>query len=117
MAEAAALTVMASGPRAAFDRMAASPIVKAKSVQLARRDFTPTFSVAQMLRDLGLILGAGEASGVSLPQTALTQKLLRSALAQGDGAQDYAAQDYAAIIKTLERGAGLAPLPEPEQPA
>ncbi len=85
----------------------ASPILKAKAVQLSQRDFTPTFTVEQMLKDVDLILRAAAASNVPLPQTALTQQLMRSALAQGDGQQD-----YAAIIKTAERGAGLDPLPE-----
>lgn len=85
----------------------ASPILKAKSAQLSQRDFTPTFTVEQMLKDIGLILGAGAQCQVPLPQTALTQQLLRSALAQGDGQLD-----YAAIIRTAERSAGLAPLPE-----
>lgn len=165
MAEAAQLTVMASGPRAAYDTVlpllktfgpnhfylgeaeqarlmklvvnlmiaqtsamlaealtlgrkggldwqamwqvlcasaVASPIVKAKSAQLSQRDFTPTFTVEQMIKDLDLILGAGEASHVPLLQTALTQKLMHAAVAQGDGLDD-----YAAIIKVLERGAGL----------
>jgi 3-hydroxyisobutyrate dehydrogenase-like beta-hydroxyacid dehydrogenase len=60
-----------------------------------------------MLKDIGLILDAGAGAGVPLPQTAMTQQLMRSAVAQGDGLQD-----YAAIIKTAERSAGLAPLPE-----
>jgi len=165
MAEAAQLTVMASGPRAAFDRMlpllklfgpnqfylgdaeqarlmklvvnlmiaqtsamlsealtlgrkggldwadmwrvlnasaVASPILKAKSVQLVERDFTPTFTVTQMQKDLGLILGAGAATGVPLPQTALTMQLMVAAVAQGD-----AGDDYATIIKVMERSAGL----------
>jgi 3-hydroxyisobutyrate dehydrogenase-like beta-hydroxyacid dehydrogenase len=170
MAEAAQLTMMASGPRAAYDRVlpllaklgpncfylgeaeqarlmklvvnlmiaqtsamlsealtlgrkggldwqdmwqvlgasaVASPILKAKSAQLSRRDFTPTFTVEQMLKDIGLILDAGADSQVPLPQTAMTQQLMRSAMAQGDGQQD-----YAAIIKSAERSAGLQPLPE-----
>lgn len=170
MAEAAQLTMMASGPRAAYDKLlpllstfgpnrfylgdgeqarlmklvvnlmiaqtsamlsealtlgrkgglewqdmwqvlgasaVASPILKAKAVQLAQRDFTPTFTVEQMLKDIGLVLDAGGASGVPLPLTALTQQLMRSAMAQGDGQQD-----YAVIIKTAERSAGLEPLPE-----
>ena len=169
MAEAAQLTMMASGPRAAYDRLlpllsafgpnrfylgdgeqarlmklvvnlmiaqtsamlsealtlgrkggldwqdmwqvlgasaVASPILKAKAVQLSQRDFTPTFTVEQMLKDIGLILDAGAASNVPLPQTALTQQLMRSALAHGDGLQD-----YAALIKVVERSAGLEPLP------
>lgn len=79
-----------------------SPIIKAKSVQLSERDFTPTFTVEQMVKDLELILGAGEASLVPLPQTAMTLQLMHAAIAQGD-----ALDDYAAIIKTVERSAGL----------
>lgn len=85
----------------------ASPIVKAKAVQLSQRDFTPTFTVGQMIKDLTLILGAGADSHVPLPQTALTHQLLHAALAQGDGLED-----YAAIIKAVERSAGLSTEPE-----
>jgi len=80
----------------------ASPIVKAKAVQLAVRDFTPTFTVEQMIKDLDLILDAGRAVHAPLAQTALTQQLMHAAMPHGDG-QD----DYAAIIKTVERSAGL----------
>jgi 3-hydroxyisobutyrate dehydrogenase-like beta-hydroxyacid dehydrogenase len=79
-----------------------SPIVKAKSVQLMERDFTPTFTVEQMIKDLDLILGAGVASHVPLLQTALTHQLMHAAIAQG-----HAQGDYASIIKAVERSAGL----------
>ncbi len=167
MAEAAQLTVMASGPRAAYDHVlpllqrlgphhfylgqaeesrlmklvvnlmiaqtsamlsegltlgqkgglqwqdmwqvlsasaVASPILKAKSVQLGVRDFTPTFTVEQMTKDLDLILEAGAAVHAPLPQTSLTYQLMHAAMAQGDGLLD-----YAAIIRTVERSAGLNP--------
>ena len=81
---------------------AASPIVKAKAVQLAERDFTATFTVEQMIKDMDLILGAAAASDVPLPQTAMTQQLMHAAMAQG-----CAAEDYAAVIKVVERSAGL----------
>ena len=80
----------------------ASPILKAKSLQLAKRDFTPTFTVEQMVKDLTLILAAGQAVHAPLPQTAMTLQLMQSAMAQGD-----AGDDYAAIIKAVERSAGL----------
>lgn len=80
----------------------ASPILKTKAVQLSARDFTPTFTLAQMMKDLSLILGAGQAAQVPLPQTALTFQLMQAAAAQGD-----AGDDYAAIIKAVERSAGL----------
>lgn len=80
----------------------ASPIVKAKAVQLAVRDYTPTFTVPQMLKDIDLILGEGQREQVPLPQTALTRQAMVAALAQGMGHED-----YAAIIKVARTVAGL----------
>ena len=80
----------------------ASPIVKAKAVQLSERDFSATFTVNQMVKDLDLILGAASDHQVPLPQTALTRQLMDAARAHGD-----ADADYAAIIKAVERSAGL----------
>ncbi|MEA3393685.1 MAG: NAD(P)-dependent oxidoreductase [Pseudomonadota bacterium] len=80
----------------------ASPIVKAKAVQLSERDFRPTFTVEQMIKDLDLILNAGEAHDVPLMQTAMTHQLMCAAVVQGN-----ALDDYAAIIKVVERGAGI----------
>jgi len=80
----------------------ASPIVTAKAVQLSQRDFSPTFTVLQMVKDLDLIVGAAAASHVPVPQTAATLQLLHAAVAQG-----HAAEDYAAILKVVERASGL----------
>jgi len=80
----------------------ASPIVKAKSAQLSQRDFTPTFTVPQMLKDIDLILAEGDALQVPLMQTAMTRQMMQSALAHG-----WAEQDYAAIIKVVEQSAGI----------
>lgn len=85
----------------------ASPILKAKAVQLAARDFAPTFTVAQMQKDVQLILQAGAAHQVPLPLAALAAQSLQAAAAQGD-----AGEDYAAIIKAAERAAGLHRDPE-----
>jgi 3-hydroxyisobutyrate dehydrogenase len=82
----------------------ASPIVKAKALQLENRDFTPTFTVVQMIKDLDLILDEAVANNMTLRQTAMTQALMHSAVNQGFG-QD----DYASIIQVLEREAGLGP--------
>jgi 3-hydroxyisobutyrate dehydrogenase-like beta-hydroxyacid dehydrogenase len=84
----------------------ASPIMKAKSQQLGRplgeRDFSPTFTVHQMLKDIGLIMQAGADLHVPLTQTSQTQQWMQAAIAQGDGELD-----YAAIIRVVERSAGL----------
>jgi 3-hydroxyisobutyrate dehydrogenase len=79
-----------------------SPILKAKSVQLSQRDFTPTFTVEQMIKDLELIVGAARDVHAPLPQTAATLQLMHAAVAQGQGLDD-----YAAIIQAVERSAGL----------
>jgi len=80
----------------------ASPIVKAKSVQLSERDYTPTFTVGQMNKDIDLILGEGARMHVPLTQTAATRQLMAAAQAQGDGELD-----YAAIIRVMQRASGL----------
>jgi 3-hydroxyisobutyrate dehydrogenase len=80
----------------------ASPIVRAKSVQLGARDFTPTFTVPQMNKDIDLVLGAGRALGVPLALTAQVREQMTAAIAQGD-----AGLDYAAVIRVLERASGL----------
>lgn len=79
-----------------------SPIVKAKAVQLRERDYTPTFTVDQMQKDVGLILEAGAQFHVPLALTAGVGQLLHAAAAQGD-----AALDYAAVIRAAARGAGI----------
>ncbi len=83
-----------------------SPIIKAKSAQLGlplgQRDFTPTFTVPQMQKDLSLMLDAANALHVPLVQTATTFEWMKSAVAQGD-----AELDYAAVIKVIERMSGL----------
>ena len=80
----------------------ASPILKAKSAQLSQRDYAPTFTVTQMNKDLDLILAEAAACQAPVPQTAATRQLMAAAQAQGD-----ADLDYAAIIRVLERSAGL----------
>jgi 3-hydroxyisobutyrate dehydrogenase len=79
-----------------------SPILKAKSVQLSQRDFTPTFTVEQMIKDLELMVDAARDVHAPLPQTAATLQLMHAAVAQGD-----ALEDYAAIIKAVERSAAV----------
>jgi 3-hydroxyisobutyrate dehydrogenase-like beta-hydroxyacid dehydrogenase len=80
----------------------ASPIVKAKGVQLSRHDYTPTFTVEQMNKDIDLILGEAARLQVPLAQTAVTRQWMAAAQAQGD-----ALLDYAAIIRVAQRASGL----------
>ena len=79
-----------------------SPIVKAKAVQLREHDYTPTFTVGQMQKDVDLILAAGAGLHVPLVLTASVSQLLHAAAAQGEGGLD-----YAAIIRAVGRAAGV----------
>ncbi|WP_454726722.1 MULTISPECIES: NAD(P)-dependent oxidoreductase [Cupriavidus] len=80
----------------------AAPIVKAKSAQLVAHDYTPTFTVDQMLKDVGLILDAGADLRVPLSLTALLGQMLQGAAAQG-----MEGEDYAAVIKVVGVAAGI----------
>lgn len=79
-----------------------APIVRAKAVQLRERDYTPTFTVEQMRKDVGLILEAGAQLAVPMALTANVDQMLRAATSQGD-----AGLDYAAVIRSEARSAGL----------
>jgi 3-hydroxyisobutyrate dehydrogenase len=85
---------------------AGSTIMKAKMVQLGQplgaRDFSPTFTVEQMIKDLSLITQAADEVGAPLAQTKTTLNWMHQAIQEGDGQLD-----YAAIIRVLERKAGL----------
>jgi 3-hydroxyisobutyrate dehydrogenase len=80
----------------------ASPLVKAKAPLLVQRDFTPTFSVLQMIKDLTLIVEAASHHGLSLQGTDATLKLMHAAVNSG-----WEKEDYAAVIKVVESQSGL----------
>ena len=83
-----------------------SPIMKAKMAQLGKplgeRDFSPTFTVEQMIKDLSLIQQAADEFGTPIEQTTMTLDWMRQAIHDGEGQLD-----YAAIIRVLERKAKL----------
>ncbi len=83
-----------------------SPIMKAKMAQLGKplgeRDFSPTFTVEQMIKDLSLINQAAEDFGSPIEQTKMTLGWMKQAIQDGEGQLD-----YAAIIRVLERKAKL----------
>lgn len=79
-----------------------SPVVRAKAEQLRHRDFTPTFTVTQMQKDVGLILDAGASLNVPLQQTGNVAVLLRQAAELG-----LEGEDFAAIVKVVGQSAGL----------
>ena len=56
---------------------------KGKGRALLKRDFSPTFTVEQMRKDIGLILDAGNTLNVPIGLTALTAQMLSSAGQRG----------------------------------
>ena len=69
---------------------AASPIVKAKAPALRAHDYTPTFTVEQMRKDVSLIRAAAAALGVATPVADVAGAALGRASAAGEGGDDYA---------------------------
>jgi 3-hydroxyisobutyrate dehydrogenase-like beta-hydroxyacid dehydrogenase len=84
------------------DSAAASPMVKYKVAPLAERDFSPTFSCHQMIKDLDLILGAARTAGVPMAMTALTRETYAAIIGMGGGEDDFIAP-----VRHVERLAGL----------
>ena len=91
---------LALGERGGLDRQrlwdvieasaAASPIVKAKAPALRADDYTPTFTVEQMRKDVSLIRAAAQALGVATPVADVAATALDQAAAAGAGGDDYA---------------------------
>jgi len=68
-----------------------------KADPMRRHDYTTLFKLEHMLKDVGLCLQAGQASGVPFPSVAHARDVLVAALARGHGDDD-----YAALIEALE---------------
>ncbi len=76
---------------------AKSGYVAAKAESVLRGDFTPTFSVRWLEKDLGLALAVGASLATPLPVTAASQQQLRAAIAMG-----YGDEDISGSIRALE---------------
>jgi 3-hydroxyisobutyrate dehydrogenase len=79
-----------------------SPWIKAKAKLLATRDFTPTFTPAQIAKDMDLMLRAGDELGIPMPLTSVTRQLMKATAGAG-----YAEEDFIAVVKLLEAQSGL----------
>jgi 3-hydroxyisobutyrate dehydrogenase-like beta-hydroxyacid dehydrogenase len=78
-----------------------SPFVKYKTPQLVERDYTATFTVNAMWKDLALILDAAHEGSVPLPLTAAVQQLIEGCIGSGMGELD-----LMALLPRLQREAG-----------
>ena len=73
-----------------------------KGPKMAKSDFSPTFHLKNMLKDLDLTTSTAQGNGITLPQTALAQQIFRAANNMG-----YSDQDYTSICAFLAKINGL----------
>ena len=77
---------------------AASRILEVHAERMIKRTFDPGFRIELHQKDLALALAGARAMGMSLPNTATTQELFNSCVANGG-----AKWDHSALVKALER--------------
>jgi len=73
-----------------------------KGPKMVKNDFSPTFHLKNMLKDLDLATSTAQGTGVTLPQTALAQQIFRAANNMG-----FSDQDYTSICAFLAKINGL----------
>jgi 3-hydroxyisobutyrate dehydrogenase len=73
-----------------------------KAPKMIKKDFSPTFHLRNMLKDLELATATAQGNGITLPHTALAEQMFRAANNTG-----FSDQDYTAIYAFLERISGL----------
>jgi 3-hydroxyisobutyrate dehydrogenase len=79
-----------------------APMYQTKGKSILDRNFAPRFFVEHMLKDINLILESGKKLDTPLPAIEAAQKLFSEAAAAG-----FAHEDYSAVVKVLERQAGV----------
>ena len=78
-----------------------SPFLKYKAPPLERNDYAPTFTCRQMIKDIDLILGACQATGVPAPLTAIMRQQYSALISRG-----HADEDFIACVKLTEEMSG-----------
>ncbi len=81
--------------------LASSRILEVHGERMIKRTFDPGFRIELHQKDLNLALEGARSLGVALPNTASTQQLMSSCVANGG-----ATEDHSALVKALERMAG-----------
>ncbi len=81
---------------------AKSGLISYKAPFILKRDFQTNFATKWMHKDVGLALETARDLDVPLPATALTEQMLRAAIAKGWGDDD-----FCSVIRVLEDWAGI----------
>lgn len=90
----AALKVLAGG-------LAGSTVLNRKGASMLAGDFAPGFRIDLHHKDMGIILEAARAKGVTIPLGAVSAQLIAALRAQGDGGLD-----HSALLRGVERLSG-----------
>ena len=90
----AALKVLAGG-------LAGSTVLDRKGASMLAGNFQPGFRVDLHHKDMGIIVDAARAKGVTIPLGAVTAQLIGALRAQGDGGLD-----HSALLRGVERLSG-----------
>jgi 3-hydroxyisobutyrate dehydrogenase-like beta-hydroxyacid dehydrogenase len=80
----------------------ASPYFAFKGAALRDRDFEPHFSIDLLVKDQSLMLAEAATLAAPMPALAAVREVFQAARAQGFGSED-----ISAVIRSLERAAGL----------
>jgi 3-hydroxyisobutyrate dehydrogenase-like beta-hydroxyacid dehydrogenase len=78
-----------------------APLVRYKAAALVAGDYTSTFSVNLMDKDLRLAIACANGAGVPVPVTATVRQLVQACIGSGMGELD-----FAALVPRLQREAG-----------
>ena len=79
-----------------------SPFVKYKTGPILANDYSATFTTKAMLKDVSLVLGVAEETGLPLPVTSMLRSRLRETIDAG-----YGDADLMALLLQLRQAAGL----------
>jgi 3-hydroxyisobutyrate dehydrogenase len=89
------------------DSVMGSHFSRYKSPALVNLDFTPTFTLELLHKDLTLGIDLGESLGVPLPTSEAVRRAVAETIEAG-----YAGRDFAALIETRAQAAGIELIPE-----
>jgi len=90
----AALEVLAGG-------LAGSTVMNRKGTSMLAGEFSPGFRIDLHHKDMGIVVDAARAKGVTIPLGAVTAQLIGALRAQGDGGLD-----HSALLRGVERLSG-----------
>ncbi|WP_011578898.1 MULTISPECIES: 2-hydroxy-3-oxopropionate reductase [Chelativorans] len=87
--------------------LAASKILEMHGERMIKRTFDPGFRIRLHRKDMSIAVDSARQLGLALPNVALVEQMMNSAIARGDGDKD-----HSGLVRTIEALAGASPDPE-----